>query len=280
MVVSFGDMGKNQKLFISKFALRFALVVTAVSFGYLVTGAPDDSNAVYVVRVGFLLSVAIASYRRFMRETNGRPLSTIEAHFKPIVVYSLTTTSLILVLLFALPSLSQTQNPEYDALKGPVLVEECAYDYAQGEICGEKDLNPEFIQRGENLRLFVLAIIAGTYFLCFTKIGKWQKRRAIEEVNGHELVYEAKLSNIDLSNQNLTRAYLVGAELNRANLSNTKLVRASLFRANLEDANLKDANLRGADLRDANLRGADLTGASLFEADLTNATMPNGTIHE
>jgi hypothetical protein len=273
-------MGKTPGMFISKVALRVSLLVVAVSFAYLSAVDLANSNIVYAFRIGLLMSVVFASYRKLAQKTNGRPLSTIEANAKPIFAYSLTTLSLVLILFFALPNLQQTANPEYDALRGPVFVEECVYDYAQGEICGEKDLNPEFIQRGENIRLFVFALICGVYYFFYKRISRWLESLKVTEVNGRELGFEAKLDGIDLSNHNLTKAYLVGADLSKANLSHTKLLCASLFRANMEGANLKGANLRGADLSRANLKGADLSGASLLETVLTDAIMPDGTIHD
>lgn len=272
-------MGKTPGMFISKVALRCSLFVMAVSFAYLSAVDIDNSNIVYVFRIGLLMSVVFASYRKLAQKTNGRALSTIEANAKPIFAYSLTTLSLVLILFFALPNLQQTANPEYDALRGPVFVEECVYDYAQGEICGEKDLNPEFLRRGENIILGAIALTGVAYYFLYTRAHRRFSVKRVEQINGIELSRNTKLSGIDLGNQNLTKAWLGGADLSGANLSNTRLLLAWLSDANLEGANLSGANLRGADLTGANLKDANLTGAQLREAKLFRAVMPDGTTH-
>ena len=216
-----------------------------------------------------------ASFRKFVRERNGMPLSAIKANLRKILAYSLTTISLVLVLWFALPDSSQTPNPEYDVAKGPVIVEECVSDRFEGEICGERDLNPEFIQGEGNFRLFVFVLIAGAYYFLYRRIARWLENLEVYEVSGHKLAYVAKLDDIDLSNQIATRAYLVDADLSGKDLSGANLSGANLSGANLSGANLRDTNLGGA-----NLGGANLSGANLRDAYLAAATMPDGSIHD
>ena len=228
---------------------------------------------------GLIVSAIILGYRKLNEETNGKVLSSIEANQKIIFANTLITLSLVFVLSFLMPNIRKTPNPNFDVSMGPVLVEECAYDYAQGEICGEKDLNPEFIPRGENLVIGAILLLGVTYYFLYTSASKRLSTPVIGEVNGYEITHNAQLSGVDLSNQNLTKGRLGGADLSGANLSNTRLVLAHLHEANLSGANLSFANLRGADLIGANLKGADLTGARLREANLFRAIMPDGTTH-
>ena len=228
---------------------------------------------------GLILAILSGIYRRLFENTEGKVLSSIEANLGVIVVNTLITLSLVLVLIFLMPNVRETPNPDYDAELGPVLIENCAYDYAQGEICGEEDLNPEFLRRGENIILGAIALTGVAYYFLYTRAHRRFSVKRVEQINGIELSRNAKLSGIDLGNQNLTKAWLGGADLSGANLSNTRLLLAWLSDANLEGANLSGANLRGADLIGANLKDANLTGAQLREAKLFRAVMPDGTTH-
>lgn len=259
----------------------YLLLVATIIFGFVFSGRPGriDSIGVFAIRIGVLAAVVFGSYRKLLQKTNGRALSTIEANLKEILVYSLISLSLILCFVLLLPSLTRTSNPDYDPAKGPVIIEQCSYDYAQGEVCGDTDLNPEFLQGGENTRIFVALLIGGAHYFFYAKTTKWLKSLKVTEINGQQM-WQGEFEGIDLRKRNLTGAQLSHATLINANLAGAKLVRAELYKANLSGANLSGANLRGANLKDANLEGADLSHASLREATLSGATMPNGTIHD
>ena len=265
-----------------KVAGTYVLLVASITFGFVFAGRTGQSGSIgmFALRFGLLAAVVLASFRKLSQKTDGRPLSTIEANLKPIFAYSLLSLSLILFFILFLPSLTKTPNPDYDPAKGPVIIEQCSYDYAQGEVCGETDLNSEFLQGGKNIRKIVALLIGGAHYFFYTKATKWLKSLKVTEVNGHEICWEGKLDGADLSKRNLISAVLSHATLTNANLAGAKLVRAELFKANLSGANLSRANLRGANLKGANLKGADLSNASLREAILSGATMPNGTIHD
>ena len=275
-------MGRKSKDLNRKVAVTYVILFTSIVMGIVFAGIPGQTGSigVYLVRYGVLITAVFAVYRKLWKETSGRALSTIEANLKPIFVYSLISLSLIICFVFFLPSLNSTLNPDYDPEAGPVIVQECVYDAAQGEICDDKDLNPEFLQGGESFRLFVAALIGGIHFFFYTRGTKWLKTFKVTEVNGHEIGWGAKLDGVDLSNQNLTKALMTDATLTNANLAGAKLVRAELLRADMRGANLSGANLRGANLQRANLEGADLSNASLRGANFSGATMPNGTIHD
>jgi len=273
----------------------YLILVTSIVMGIVFEGDPGQNGfvgivfegnpvqtgsiGVFLVRYGVLITVVFALYRKLWKKTSGQALSTIEANLKPIFVYSLISLSLITCFIFFLPSLNSTPNPDYDPVAGPVIVQECAYDAAQGEICGDKDLNPEFLQGGENFRVFVAALISGIHFFFYAKGTKWLKTFEVTEVNGHKICRKAKLDGVDLSNQNLTKARMSDANLTNANLAGAKLVRAELSMADMRGANLSGANLRGANLQGANLEGADLSNTSLREANFSGATMPDGSVH-
>ena len=81
---------------------------------------------------------------------------------------------------------------------------------------------------------------------------------------------------------------LSNAKLYEANLSDVNLTGANLDGADMFEANLSDANLTGADLSYANLYEANLTGADLTGADMSFAmgpmkwhstTCPDGTMN-
>jgi hypothetical protein len=233
----------------------------------------------YLFWSGLILVIFSGIYRRLYENTDGQVLSSIEANQKIIIANTLISLSLVFVLLFAIPSVREAPNPNYDADMGPVLVEKCAYDYAQGEICGEEDLNPEFIRRGENIILGAIALTGIAYYFLYTRARRRFSVLGVQEIKGIELTNNVNLSGIDLSNQNLTKAWLYGADLSGANLSNSRMILAYLNEANLAGANLSGANLRGANLIGANLKGANLSGAQLREAKLFRAVMPDGTTH-
>lgn len=119
-------------------------------------------------------------------------------------------------------------------------------------------------------------------------------KEALEEaVSQNKVLYEANLSDIDLSHIDLHGANLMYADFSyanlfKANLENANLVcsdffSANLYRANLFKANLCETNLRGASLRKANLvcanlvntdlRGTNLEDANLGEVNLRNAIL-------
>ena len=258
----------------------YLLLVATIIFGFVFSGRPGQIGSIgmFALRFGLLITVLFALYRKLLQKTNGRALSTIEANLKEIFVYFLISVSLILCFILFLPSLTKTPNPDYDPAEGLVIIEQCSYDYAQGEVCGDTDLNPEFLQGGEYVRIFVALLIGGAHYFFYTRATKWLKNLKVIEVDG-KTIWEAELDGIDLRKRNLTGAQLSHATLTNANLAGAKLVRAELYKANLSGANLSRANLRGANLKEANLKGADLSHASLFEAILSGATMPNGTIH-
>ena len=77
-----------------------------------------------------------------------------------------------------------------------------------------------------------------------------------------------KLASTNLSNVNFNNASLFHADLSKANL-----IGASLFQADLWNANLKQSNLEGADLRGANLEQADLSESLLSNSDLRGANL-------
>lgn len=260
----------------------YLLLVTTIIFGFVFSGRPGQIGSIgmFALRFAVLITALFALYRKLLQKTNGRALSTIEANSKEILVYSLISLSLILCFVLLSPSLTETPNPDYDPARGPVIIEKCRYDPAQGEVCADTDLNPESLQGGGNIRIIVALLIGGAHYLLYTKASKWLKNLQVTEVNGHEICWEAKLEGVDLSKRNLTGAQLSHATLTNANLAGAKLVRAELYRANLSGANLSGANLRGANLKEANLKGADLSHASLREALLSGATMPNGLIHD
>lgn len=264
-----------------KVAGTYLLLVVMIIFGFVFSGRPGQIGAIgmFALRFSLLITVLFALYRKLLQKTNGRALSTIEANLKEIFVYFLISVSLVLCFLFLLPSLTKTPNPDYDPAEGPVIIEQCAYDYAQGEVCGNTDLNPEFLQGGENTRIFVALLIGGAHYFFYTRATKWLKSLKVTEINGQQM-WQGDFKGVDLKKRNLAGAQLSHATLINANLAGAKLVRAELYKANLSGANLSGANLRGANLTDANLEGADLSHASLREAILSGATMPNGTIHD
>lgn len=264
----------------SKVAGTYLLLVATIVIGFVFAGRPGQigSIGVFAFRVGVLAAVVFGSYRKLFQKTNGRALSTIEANLKEIFTYFLISVSLILCFVLFLPNFTKTPNPDYDPAEGPVIIEQCSYDYAQGEVCGNTDLNPEFLQGGEYIRIFVALLIGGAHYFFYTRATKWLKNLKVIEVDGKK-IWEAELEGIDLRKRNLTGAQLSHSNLTNANLAGAKLVRAELFKANLSGANLSGANLRGANLKGANLKGADLSHASLYEAVLTGTVMPNGTVH-
>jgi hypothetical protein len=274
-------VGRKSKDLNWKVAVTYLIFVTSIVMGIVLQGNPGqtDSIGVFLVRVGVLAAVVFGSYRKLLQKTNGRALSTIEANLKEIFVYFLISVSLISCFVLFLPSLTKTPNPDYLPAEGPVIIEQCSYDYAQGEVCGDTDLNPEFLQGGEYIRIFVALLIGGAHYFFYTRATKWLKNLKVIEVNG-KTIWEAELEGIDLRKRNLTGAQLSHANLTNANLAGAKLVRAELYKANLSGANLSGVNLRGANLKDANLKGADLSHASLRGAILSGATMPNGAIHD
>jgi uncharacterized protein YjbI with pentapeptide repeats len=94
---------------------------------------------------------------------------------------------------------------------------------------------------------------------------------------------EVNLSGADLSEAILGRANLSGADLSRADLNGATLIRATLARANLKGANLSGAKLNGAifigaNLSRANLSGATLNYATLGSADLSGANLRGASL--
>jgi uncharacterized protein YjbI with pentapeptide repeats len=86
------------------------------------------------------------------------------------------------------------------------------------------------------------------------------------------------LARADLSGLNLYEADLSDSDLSGANLSGVNLTDADLSGAKLLNANLAGTNLTDADLSGANLLNANLAGANLEGVDLSDATWPDGTV--
>ena len=97
------------------------------------------------------------------------------------------------------------------------------------------------------------------------------------------LLYQAQMSNINLSYSNLNESNLSYANLINTIFFNAKLIGsdfsyANLIGANLIRANLSYANLIGSNLTNANLSGSYLINADLTNADLTNANLTNANL--
>lgn len=104
----------------------------------------------------------------------------------------------------------------------------------------------------------------------------WNKWRDGKRLKVPDL-FEAALSNANLSKADLVGADLRVANLEGANLSGTNLTGADLSRANFSQANLQRSTLMLANLSRVNLRGADLSKATLAlttlgEIDLSSTT--------
>jgi uncharacterized protein YjbI with pentapeptide repeats len=99
------------------------------------------------------------------------------------------------------------------------------------------------------------------------------------------ILWDADLSEAELSDVILNRANLGGVILRGANLEGADLTEASLDHADLEFANLQGATLvnvvlSGASLKNAFLSKANFTGAVLKGAKFEGAIMPDGTKHD
>jgi hypothetical protein len=87
----------------------------------------NDENVNSIWRLlfwsGVICAVISGIYRRLFENTGGKVLSSIEANLGVIVVNTLITLSLVFVLVFLMPNVRETPNPNYDADLGPVWVE-------------------------------------------------------------------------------------------------------------------------------------------------------------
>jgi uncharacterized protein YjbI with pentapeptide repeats len=86
-------------------------------------------------------------------------------------------------------------------------------------------------------------------------------------------LFDADLSEANLTAANLSEANLSAAVLSKANLRRAILSKANLFNADLTEANLTQAGLMGADLSAAGLCGANLLWANLSEAKVISAKL-------
>jgi uncharacterized protein YjbI with pentapeptide repeats len=100
-----------------------------------------------------------------------------------------------------------------------------------------------------------------------------------EAILGRANLSGADLSRADLNGATLIRATLVRANLKGANLSRANIVQAYLSRADLSRADLIQASLNVADLREANLSGAKLNGAIFIGANLSRANLSGATLN-
>jgi len=103
---------------------------------------------------------------------------------------------------------------------------------------------------------------------------KWMQILTTKKpLTGATLAY-ANLSGSILSGKNIYQVdNLIGVNLYNADLSDADLSESILTASNLIFADLTNANLKGVDLTFVNLEGAILTNANLEGADLTNANL-------
>ena len=121
--------------------------------------------------LGLAMSLMMLNYRSLKRRFGSDPFTKRKNILETMAV-TLISLTLILVFRYAMPKVREMPNPNYDASLGPVLVENCVYDYAEGTICGEKDMNPESLPRGENLVLGAIAVTGVTFFMLYTQASK------------------------------------------------------------------------------------------------------------
>jgi hypothetical protein len=127
--------------------------------------------------LGLLMSLMMVYYRSLNRSNYSRDLSIRKKNIWETIVVALIALTLIPVWIYVLPDIREVPNPDYDASLGPVLIENCEYDYAQGTVCGEKDMNPEMLPRGENLVLGAIVVTGVAYYLLFTQATKRMRKR-------------------------------------------------------------------------------------------------------
>ena len=161
------------KIFNSMIMLRVSWGIIIFEVIYVVIVGPGRNGLIGrpMFLLGLAMSLMMLNYRSLKRRFGSDPLTKRKNILETMAV-ALISLSLILVLRYAMPKVREMPNPNFDASLGPVLVENCVYDYAEGTICGEKDMNPESLPRGENLVLGAIAVTGITFFMLYTQASK------------------------------------------------------------------------------------------------------------
>jgi hypothetical protein len=168
-------MWRVKKLLNSKVALRLSWGIMGFEVLYVIIFGPGRYGLIGrpLFWLGLLMSLMMVHYRDLKRRFSMQKRKNV---WETIVV-TLIALTLIPVWIYVVPKVREESNPNYDAALGPVLVEDCVYDYAQGTVCGMKDENPEMLPRGENVALGAIAVTGVTYFLLFTQVPKRMRKR-------------------------------------------------------------------------------------------------------
>ncbi len=170
---SISKMWRVKKVVNSMIMLRMSWGIIIFEVMYVVIVGPGRNGLLGrpMFLLGLAMSLMMLNYRSLKRRFGSDPLTKRKNIWETMAV-TLISLTLILVLRYAMPKVRDMPNPNFDASLGPVLVENCVYDYAEGSICGEKDMNPESLPRGENLVLGAIAVTGIIYFMLYTQVPK------------------------------------------------------------------------------------------------------------
>lgn len=177
-------MWNANKLFNSKVALRLSYGIMIFEVLNVIIFSPGRYGLIGqpMFWFGLVICLMMVYYRGLKNRFNVS--STRRQDVWETIAVTLISLTLIPVWIYVLPKVREVPNPNYDAALGQVLVEDCVYDYAEGTVCGEKNMNPETLPRGENFVLGAIVVTGVTYFLLLTLVPKKMRNRTDEFLGG------------------------------------------------------------------------------------------------